>query len=72
MTPRPTRDAATWSTQNELCYLDGLGTHTEHDHPVARRILLRQYLQAPRSDWGHIKRDVALAHALRLLQEEGT
>lgn len=71
MIPRPTQEHIRWSTQDEIAYLDLLGVHTEHDHPVARRILLRQYLQAPRSSWGSIKREVVLAHAQRLLAEEG-
>ena len=70
MTPRPSRDKDPWSTQDELRYLDALGTHTEHAHPVARRLLLRQYLHAPRSTWGSIKREIVLTHAQRLLQEE--
>lgn len=62
-----------WTTQEELRYLDAIGTHSESAIVTSKTKaeLLRNYLRAAslRSEWGMIAKEVVMLAAEEMLRE---
>ena len=54
-----------WTTYTELGFITGLGTYSENHFD--RIDLLQKYINAPRSHWGDVDKNKAIAHAYELL-----
>ena len=61
------KEYTSWSTRNELRFIDSLGTFTQTQEP--RNDLLRKYLNgaALRTDWGQIDKQTVITRVQREL-----
>lgn len=63
----------TWTTADEMEFIQGLGTHcpTKHLPARTRQEYLQQYIEASRlrQCWGNLNAERILAYAVELLQK---
>lgn len=65
--------SAPWTTEHELAFIDGLGSHSENVQArFDRRTLLENYVGAlpKRVNWGAMNADRVRAHAAAALKRE--
>lgn len=72
MTTKQYRDGTSWTTQDELDYLAGLGSYHLNSRRVSRLACLQRYLDAMslRADWQKMDVVVVRAEAMRLIRLE--
>lgn len=75
MTTKKYRDGTSWTTEDELDHIEGLGRFNLNSARVPRRAWLQGYLDAMplRADWQKIDSGVVRVEALRLigLEQDG-
>lgn len=59
-------------TQDEMSFLENLGTYRENGVPLERKVLLKNYIDSTnlREKWGHIDKASVIEYAKKLLEIE--